>query len=88
MNFTVVWVPSAEDQLADLWLNARDRGALTRAADRIHRLLGTDPINAGESRPDDRRVLIELPLVVYFEISEPDRMVRVLRVISGESLRG
>lgn len=87
MNFDVIWVPAAESQLAAIWTNARDRNAVTRASDRIDRELRTDPQSKGESRPPGLRVLIDLPLVVYFEVSEPDRRVRVLRVIGSGSLR-
>lgn len=86
MKYTVVYVPSAEDQLAEIWMAATDREAVTVASDRIDRTLADDPVDAGESRPDGYRVLIELPLVVYFHILEADRMVRVLRVIGSRSL--
>ena len=86
MKYTVVYVPSAEDQLAEIWMAATDREAVTVASDRIDRTLADDPADAGESCPDGYRVLIELPLVVYFHILEADRMVRVLRVIGSRSL--
>lgn len=83
MNFDVVYVPSAEAQLAAIWVNAPDQADVSRASDRIDRLLGSDPLTAGESRPPGRRGAIELPLVVYYEVSEPDRRVRVLPVIGA-----
>lgn len=86
MNFDVIWIPSAENQLADIWVNAADRSAVTEASSRIDQILGTDPNGAGESRTDGRRILIELPLVVYYEVSAPDRRVRVLRVLAVGSL--
>jgi hypothetical protein len=45
-------------------------------------LLGLDPLGIGESREGNRRVLIEWPLAAFYEVSEPDRMVKVLRVLS------
>jgi hypothetical protein len=54
---------------------------VARAADRIDQLLGTAPAGVGESRGDRFRVLIELPLTVYYEVHEADRRVQVLRVV-------
>jgi hypothetical protein len=42
MNYTVVWVPSAEQELAALWMAAADRDAVTRAAHEIDQQLRTD----------------------------------------------
>ena len=32
IRYTVVWNRSAQDELAELWMNARDRHAVTAAA--------------------------------------------------------
>ena len=73
MTYQVFWVPVAEDQLADIWVNAADRSAVTRAGDRIDRLLGTSPGAVGESRPAGERILIEPPLTAYYEVIEDDK---------------
>ena len=88
--FTVGWVRSALDDLADLWNRAdsTDRAAIASAANRIDRNLAVNPSELGESRPKGRRVLIELPLVVIFEIVEQDRFVRVLQVRRPQKRRG
>jgi hypothetical protein len=80
--FTVRWVRSALNDLADIWNQADsgDRDAISSAANRIDKSLTTRPSEQGESRAQGRRVLIELPLVVVFEIVEQDRFVRVLQV--------
>jgi plasmid stabilization system protein ParE len=80
MSYSVTWQPAAENQLADLWLNAPDRDAITAAADRIDRLLSRDPANVGESRAGSRRVVIDSPLVVFYEVREAQQAVYVLRV--------
>jgi len=64
MNYTVIWVPSAEDQLAAIWTASMRQAAITAAADRIDQFLGTAPNGVGESRGDGYRVLIDLPLVI------------------------
>ncbi len=86
MNFDVWYVPAAENELATIWANATERNAVTEASDRIDAALARDPLGVGESRADRYRVLIDLPLVVYYEVSEPDRRVRVLRVVAADSL--
>jgi plasmid stabilization system protein ParE len=80
MRYTVVWKPEAQRRLANLWLNAADRRAVTAAADAIDKKLLTDPGTQGESRPGGRRILMESPLGVLFKVSEQDRIVTVLTV--------
>jgi hypothetical protein len=80
MKWTVVWLPDAEAQLANLWLNALDRRQLARACNEIDRILKLDPLNAGEGRDGVNRMVIYQPLVVSCDVSEPDRMVTVLAV--------
>lgn len=58
MQYTVIWSPDALKQLTEVWLNATDRNAVTTAVDQIDRLLSSSPTNQGESRFEDRRVLI------------------------------
>lgn len=81
MNYTVVWQPTAQNQLADIWVNATDQAAVTRASAQVDALLGRSPDQVGEARSANRRVLFEPPLVVTFEIIEDDKQVRVLRVL-------
>jgi hypothetical protein len=49
MTFTVTYKPSAEAELADVWLRAADRQAIADAANRIDALLHTNPHQQGES---------------------------------------
>lgn len=79
MPFTVVWLPSAQDELADIWVRSLDRQAVSDAANRIDRLLRQRPQSLG--RPRNRhRVYAEPPLVVAFEVLPDDCLVRVVRV--------
>jgi hypothetical protein len=72
MIFTVTYKPSAEQELADLWLNGPDRQAVTDAANRIDALLKADPFTQGESRDGLSRILFERPLAVQMISAEPD----------------
>jgi plasmid stabilization system protein ParE len=79
MRFTVTWHPSAERELAEIWLAATDRQAITQAAHVIDQLLAFDPLAQGEEFYGDR-ILVALPLVVTFAVNEQDRTVQILQV--------
>ncbi|MCI0463391.1 MAG: hypothetical protein L0Z62_41165 [Gemmataceae bacterium] len=79
MRYTVVWTPAATDQLADLWVGASDRQAVTDAADRLELALRDDPDT--KAHPFGRfYVLTDDPLAVLFEILPDDCLVRVVQV--------
>jgi plasmid stabilization system protein ParE len=80
MTYTVLWRPVAEQRLAAIWTSASDRNAVTRAAHAIDEALRGDPEQAGESRAEDVRILLEEPLGVFFTVSPDDRVVHVLSV--------
>jgi hypothetical protein len=82
MKYTVLWQPGAEQQLAEVWVEALDRPAATRAADAIDVRLGQDPARRGESRAAGRRILLVSPLGVLFRVEPDDRIARVLTVWS------
>lgn len=81
MRYTVIWTVEARDELVELWLRADSAGRnrITASADVIDRLLAEDP-EAGESRWDDRRILIEAPLAVFFRVAPDDRKIFVVKV--------
>ncbi len=81
MKLTVVWTPTAERELAALWVeNPQDRAAISRTANCIDSILGADPHTKGESRYDTVRVLLVPPLGVDFDVDVKDRKVYVLSV--------
>jgi plasmid stabilization system protein ParE len=82
MNYTVVWTPTAEKDLAAVWLKAEDRQAITSAADTIDRLLGQNPEGSGDVRFDSVRSLVIPPLGVDYEVMAEDRLVYALSVWS------
>ncbi len=82
MNYTVLWSEIAEEELADIWLNASDPEVITQASHLIDRQLRRDPDQVGESRPNNRRILLVSPLGVSFQVIEDDRKVEVLHVWS------
>jgi len=78
MKFNVVWTPTAEEDLASVWTEARDRDAVTSAAHTIDRLLSLNADSIGEIRFDTVRSLSVAPLGVDYEVIEADRLVFVL----------
>jgi hypothetical protein len=74
MKYTVLWRPLAEEQLAELWMNARDREEVAQAADRIDAKLKSDPMADSESRTGNRRIMFVEPLVAFYDVREDDRL--------------
>lgn len=58
MRYTVCWTQLAENDLADIWLKAFDRAAVTDAANRVDRILEQDALAAGAIREDSNHHLI------------------------------
>jgi len=80
--YTVRWVPSALNRLADVWTQAEDRSAVTAAVQQIDRELRSDPDSRGESRAEGRRVLLIPPLGVLFTVAPERQTVFVVGVWS------
>lgn len=78
MMFDVRWTDRAEAELADAWLNAADRNAVTRAAERIEYLLRHDPLAQGESRSGNDRVMYESPLEAIYRVLASAHIVWVV----------
>ncbi len=79
MRYTVTWLPSAQQELARLWMQAADKQAVTAASHRIDRLLRSAPLLVGSARGRYRRFLLA-PLEVVYSVSPPDLLVEVVHV--------
>jgi len=79
MRFTVIWSQFAQDQLAELWLNATDRNAVTAAQHQVDQLLRVDPDQQGIPFFGSRLLLVA-PLHVAFTINVMDMQVEVYDV--------
>lgn len=77
MRYTVVWATDAESELADIWMQASDRPAVTAAAATIDTELAVDPNTKGTPISEGLRRLTVPPLHAYFEVHEDDRLVVV-----------
>jgi hypothetical protein len=80
IRYTVVWVASALDELADIWMAANDRSAVSAASDEIDRELAEDAHSKGIEVHEGLRSLLAPPLQVHFVARIDDRVVEVLQV--------
>lgn len=79
MRYTVTWDHGAEEELAQIWMDALDRQAVTDAAYRIDRRLRSGSADLGWPY-EGNRVLFDEPLAVTFVVSPDDCLVKVLQV--------
>ena len=80
MRFTVCWDESAEQDLAELFVDAVDRFEIRMAADWIDENLQTRPDRIGHHVHEGLLGLERPPLKVLYSLSLKDRLVEVLRV--------
>jgi hypothetical protein len=80
--FQVVWLQSALNDLAALWVRADSvlRQAINAATNAIDQSLQDDPENLGESRSGETCVFFAHPLGVSFQVDSSQRVVSVLHV--------
>ena len=79
-RYTVVWVQSARVELAEFWLSAPDRNAVTAAAHAIDLELAVDASTKGAELSEGLRALFVPPLRALFVVREDDRIAEVLRI--------
>jgi hypothetical protein len=80
VTYRVDWEILALAELDEIWNSAIDREGVENTATRINIELTFQPLEAGESRHDDYRVLIKFPLVVWYRVVQRIGMVQVLHV--------
>jgi hypothetical protein len=92
MKYTVVWLKAAQDHLADTWVSAPDKAAVTAASNAIDAILEQNPYANSKSRPGGDRVMYVSPLGVAYTVNDTNRMVAVWEVwrtsLFGESSNG
>jgi len=80
MKFEVSWVPSAEEDLADIYLNLPNKDDVVAASKAIDRYLALDPLDFGESRQSSvERVGQVSPIGISYEVIVDDHKVFVTR---------
>ena len=86
-RYTVVWHAAARDLLTLIWINGRDRAAVSRAADTIDQLLRVDADAHGRMYQRNTRCLTIPPIQVFYQVVEAARMVRIAHVRRVPNLR-
>jgi hypothetical protein len=79
-RYTVVWHEDAQQQLAQIWMKAADRNAVTQAAYAVDAILALDAATKGIAVEGELRELVLPPLQILIGASEPDRLVRIVNV--------
>lgn len=69
MRFRVTWDPEAIDELQRIYDDAVDKEGMVNAVTRIGLELSAVPLEAGESRDEDTRIVFKFPLVVWIRIN-------------------
>ena len=75
---TVVWLKSAESELASIWLAAGRSEQVTKALYEIDRDLRDDAEQSGTPLSEGLWVIERKPLRAVFEIKDQDKLVRVV----------
>ncbi len=79
-DYTVGFGPTINGDLADIWADAADQGAVTRADHEASRLLVADPVGRGEHRSEGIYRMIVPPLVYVYEVDPVRRHVQVVGI--------
>ena len=80
MSYEVIWDDSATDELQRVHDEALDKEGVVHAVTRIGIELSQIPLEAGESREGNRRILFKYPLIVWYAVNDRLKTVRVTRV--------
>lgn len=77
MKYTVLWTPSTEETLAELWLSAADPDKIQQACDTLDAQLAAGPKAMGESREENARIAFETPIGIEYRVFPSEQVVIV-----------
>lgn len=80
MKWQLGWSELAQQQLAQIWLEASDRDAVSHAVSLLDEQLIQDPLEVGESRDANQRITFQPPLAITFIVEQRLSLVTVIRV--------
>ena len=80
MNYSVDWKPDALDGLAQAWMAIADKASVSAAEAEITRQLTRDPLAVGSAKSEGLRRIDVPPLVAYYSVDLPSRVVEVLQL--------
>jgi hypothetical protein len=80
-RFTVKWSKTAQDQLADAWINHRVHAkSITKAQAVMDGILANDPVGQGEDVAEGLRKITVTPITAFYAVDQAARVVRVYAV--------
>jgi len=79
-RYTVVSTPEAEDDLALIWANDKERSQISKAANEADRLRADNPLQDSTYLSEQLRRRDVPPLRFYFEVRGEDRVVVISNV--------
>jgi hypothetical protein len=79
VKYSVTCSPAADGELAAIWIASDDRRAVSNAAHEIERALADAPLDHGESRELNLRIIFVAPLGARYSVHTEDRRVTILQ---------
>lgn len=80
MKWTVTYQPSAKDDLAEIWMSSESRQAVSDAVGAVEAELARRPLEIGESREGNMRLIIQPPLLMFYDVVPDDIRVTVWHI--------
>ncbi len=77
MSYIVIFTPQVNRDIVDYWIESLHQREMTRAIDDLVRQMRNDPLEIGESRGGNRRVVFQWPVGMEFEVDEENQQVEV-----------
>jgi hypothetical protein len=80
VSFRVIFVPQANRDLVDLWIESDQQQQMTTAVDHLVKQLQSNPSEVGEARSANRRVAFQSPIGIAFEVDQALQQVTVYQL--------
>jgi hypothetical protein len=77
VSYIVIFTPQVNRDIVDYWIESLHQREMTRAIDDLVRQMRNDPLEIGESRGGNRRVVFQWPVGMEFEVDEENQQVEV-----------
>lgn len=79
MTYSVICTAAADGELAAIWITSKDRKAVSDAAAYIEQALMVTPLDHGESREGNQRIVFVAPLGARYIVYPEDRRVIIVQ---------
>ena len=79
MKYAVLCTVAADGELAAIWIASDDRKGISAAAHEIEQALADAPLDHGESRDDNLRIIFVAPLGARYVVMPEDQRVVIVQ---------